>query len=191
MAEHHLIDGYLTAIVRRLPADAVDELVDGLTETYRRHLSRGLTPAEAADAAIAEFGEPELVVAAFVNQSPGRRLARALLCSGPAVGICWGAALAADHAWSSPVPVALRVAFGLTLLTAIGSLVTAATGSRSYRRTRVSAAGGLGLILVDATMLAIVLLAAVPLAWPMALAIPASLTRIALTTRAIPRLLTR
>jgi hypothetical protein len=37
VAGHHLIDGYLAALARRLPTDAVDELA----ETYGRHLSSG------------------------------------------------------------------------------------------------------------------------------------------------------
>lgn len=79
MAGDDLIAAYLADLSGRLPADAVDELADGLTETYRRHLSTGVEPASAARAAIREFGEPEVVLAAFVAQSPGRRAARALL----------------------------------------------------------------------------------------------------------------
>jgi hypothetical protein len=189
--DHPLIDAYLTIMTRQLPANAVEELADGLTETYRHHLSRGLDPDTAAAAAIAEFGEPDLVLAAFIRQSPGQRAARALLCSGPAVGFCWGATLITGHAWTWPVPAALRLAFGLTLLAAITTLAFAATSRHSYRRTRMTAAGGVGLITLDATMLATVLLIPQPLVWPMALAIPASLTRIALTARVMPRLLTR
>ena len=37
MASHQLIDAYLGSVAPRLPADTVDELADGLTETYRRH----------------------------------------------------------------------------------------------------------------------------------------------------------
>ena len=88
MASHQLIDASLTALARRLPADAVDELADGLTETYQRHLSTGLDADAAAGAAITEFGDPDVVIAAFVRQAPGRRAARALLG--------WGR-------WSAPV----------------------------------------------------------------------------------------
>ena len=42
MAHHHLIEDYLATLRRRLPADAVDELADGLAETYQHHLWRGL-----------------------------------------------------------------------------------------------------------------------------------------------------
>jgi len=189
VASHHLIDGYLAGLARRLPADAVDELADGLAETYLRHLSGGLDPDAAAGAALTEFREPDRVVAAFVRSAPGRRSARALLYSGPVVGSCWGTTLVVSHAWTWPVPAGPRLAFGLTLLAVVTGLAVAATGSRSYRRTRIAAAAGLGLIALDTAVLAAVALVAPPFAWPMALAIPASLTRITVTARFMPRLL--
>ena len=42
--EPRLIRGYLAALAARLPASVVEELADGLTETYRFYLSRGLDP---------------------------------------------------------------------------------------------------------------------------------------------------
>ncbi len=189
MADHELIEEYLARLARQLPADAVDELADGLTETYRHHLSRGLDAQVAAAAAVTEFGEPDVVLAAFVRQSPGRRAALALLYSGPTVGACWAAALIAGHAWTWQLPAFLKATVAGTLLAVIGCLVTAATSRRSYRRTRVSAVGGIGLIVLDAIVLSTVLLAGVPLVWPMVLAVPASATRLALTARATARLL--
>jgi len=188
MAGHELIDAYLAAIAGRLPAGTVEELADGLTETYRKHRLAGLDPDPAAAAAIADFGEPGVVVAAFVRQSPGRRAARAWLYSGPAVGMCWATTLIASHAWTWPVPVPVRAGIGLVLLAVIAILAIAATARRSYRRTQVSAAGGLALIVLDATMLAAVVVIGPAFVWPMALAIPASVTRMALSAGAIPRL---
>ncbi len=189
MAGHQLIDASLTALARRLPADAVDELADGLTETYQRHLSIGLDADAAAGAAIAEFGDPDVVIAAFVRQSPGRRAARALLGSGSVVGACWGLALITGRAWTWPLPVAVRLAFGLTLLASIAALGLAATARRSYRRTRVSLAGSVGVVLVDAAALACVALVPPSFTWPLAIAAVASLTRLTLSVRALPRLL--
>jgi hypothetical protein len=189
MADHHLIDDYLATLARRLPADAVDELADGLTETYRRHLSRGLDPDRAADVAIEEFGAPDLILAAFVRQSPGRRAALTMLYTGPVVGACWAAALIAGHAWTWPIPLPVKMAAGAILLAVISTLAVAATSRHSYRRTTISAIGALGLIVLDLSMLTAVLLAAVPFVWPMTLAIPASATRLALTTRATTRVL--
>jgi hypothetical protein len=133
MAGHHLIDGYLAMLARQLPPDAVDELADGLTETYLRQRSAGLEPDAAARAAITEFGAPGTVLAAFAGQATGR----------------------------------------------------------GYRRTRLAAGAGLGLIGLDGTLLATVMLIAPPFAWPMALAVPASLARMVLTARVMPRLLAR
>ena len=189
MADHHLIGEYLDGLARRLPADAVDELADGLGETYRHHLSREPDPDGAARAAIAEFGAADVVVAAFVRESPGRRVALGLLYSGPTVGVCWAATLVAGHAGTWPVPASVKATVAATLLAAIACLVTAATSRRSYRRTRVTAAGGVGLIVLDVIVLGTVLLAGVPLVWPMVVAVPASLTRLALTARATARLL--
>lgn len=189
MASHRLIDDHLAHLGRRLPADAVDELADGLIETWQHHLAAGQAPAAAAGAAIAEFGTPEKIIAAFVRQAPGRRSARLLLATGPMVGVCWGTSLIAAHAWTWPVPIPAAALFGLALLAAVATLATAATSRRSYRRTRLGTAGGLALIVLDAAMLAAALLIAPALVWPMAAAIPASLARIAMTLRALPKAL--
>jgi len=190
MANHHLIDDYVTILAQRLPADTVDELADGLTETYQYHVSRGLDPDRAAEAAINEFGAPDLILTAFVRQSPGRRAALTMLYTGPVVGGCWAATLIAGHVWTWPIPLPVKVAAGAILLAAVSSLTIAASSRRSYRRTTVSAVGGLGLIVLDLAMLtAVLLLGAAPLVWPMVLAIPASATRVVLTTRIMTRLL--
>ena len=171
--------------------EIVDELGDGLSETFDRHRAGGLAPDAAARAAIDEFGEPDLIVAAFVTQSPGRRAARVLLGSGPAVGGCWAVTLIAGHAWTWPVPAPLRLAFGLTLLAVISALAVAATARRSYRRTRLGALACLGLITIDGAALTAVALLGPVFGWPLALAVAASATRLALTARVVPRLLTR
>jgi hypothetical protein len=191
MASHQLIEQYLAELARRLPADAVDELADGLAETYRHHLSHSADPHAAARSAIAEFGDPITVTAAFTRQAPGRRTALMLLATGPAVGICWGASLLLGHAWTWPIPAPVKLTFGLALLAVVATLVTAATSRHNYARTRITAVGGGGLILLDEAMIAAVFLAAPTLAWPMAAAIPASLVRMALTLRVVPRLLAR
>ena len=84
MASHPLIDDYVTGLARRLPADTVDELGDGLTEAWQQHLDAGLSPTEAARTAIAEFGTPDQITDAFVAQAPGRRRALLLLATGTA-----------------------------------------------------------------------------------------------------------
>lgn len=187
MASHQLIDAHLGVLARRLPAGAVEELADGLTETWQHHLAAGLPPADAARAAIAEFGSVDQITDAFVVQSPSRRTARMLLATGPLVGACWGVSLVASHAWNWPVPVAAAAVFGLTLLAVVAALITSATSRRSYRRARLGDAGGLGLVALDLAMVAAVLLVAPTLVWPMFMAVPASLARIGLTLRSLPR----
>jgi hypothetical protein len=191
MASHRLIEDYLADLGRRLPPDVIDELADGLAETWHRHLAAGLAPTQAARAAIAEFGTVEEITTAFVAQAPARRTARLLLATGPLVGACWGASLAAAHAWTWPVAPAAAVLYGATLLAVIASLLISATSRHSYRAAQLGAAGGLGLIALDATMLAAVLLIAPTPVGPMLVAVPVSLTRIGLTLRSLPRALPR
>lgn len=189
MAGHQLIGDYLTDLRHRLPPDAVDELADGVAETYAHHHAAGLTPADAARAAISEFGTPAQITDAFVAQAPGRRVALILLATGPIAAACWAASLVASQAWTWPVSRLTAAAFGLALIAAVATLAAAATSRHSYRRTRLAAAGGIGLIVLDAAMLAAALLVAPTPVWPMAVAIPASLARIGLTLRALPRTL--
>lgn len=189
MAGHVLIEAHLATLARRLPAGAVDELADGLAETYQHHLARGLDPDAAATVAVAEFGDTEQILAAFTRQAPGRRAALALLATGPVFAACWGPSLIMSHAWAWPIPLAAEVAFGLVLLGIVAILAIAATSHRDYGRTQLAAAGGIGLIVLDTAMLTAVVLAAPTLVWPMVLAIPASLARIGFTARSVPRVL--
>jgi hypothetical protein len=92
------LDAYLAHLARHLPADVVDELADGLTETRQHHLDGGLSPTDAARAAIAEFGDPDQTIRAFVTQAPGRRIARTLLATGPLMALCWAPSLITAHA---------------------------------------------------------------------------------------------
>lgn len=186
MAGHQLIDHHLAVLAQRLPADTVEELADGLIETWHHHRDAGLAPDQAAHAAIAEFGTPEQITRAFVAQAPGRRTARQLLATGPVVGACWGASLIDARAWNWPIPGAAAALFGLALLAVVAVLLASATSRRSYRRTRLGTAGGLGLVVLDAAMIAAGLLVAPTLVWPMAVAIPASLARIGLILRHLP-----
>jgi hypothetical protein len=191
MASHQLIETYLAELRRRLPAAIIDELADGLIETYQHHLTEGAAREVAATLTIAEFGDPDTITDAFTRQAPGRHAARALLATGPAVGLCWAATLLLGHAWTWPIPTPLRLAFAITLLAVTATLATAATSRRSYTRTRIAALGGLGLIALDIAMVSIVVVTVPVLTWPMAAAIPASLARVGLTARTLPPILAR
>lgn len=189
MAEHELIDRYLCRLARHLPGATVAELENGLAAAYHRHRGAGLAPQRAAAAAIAEYGPADAILRGYVRRAPGRRVALALLCSGPLVGLSWATTLAVSHAWTWPVPGVLRVALGAVLLGAIAALALAVTARRSYRRTRLGAAGSLAMMILDACVLTVVAVVAPPFVWPLAVAVPASLTRVALIARVLPRLL--
>ena len=85
MAESSVIADYLTALSAQLPGPIVEELADGLDQTRQRYLDQGLQPEPAAEAALAEFGEAQVIVAAFARgrlhapccpQNPGHRTCR-------------------------------------------------------------------------------------------------------------------
>src|SRR5215467_499230 len=133
MAEPSVITSYLETLSERLPAEIVDELADGLAETHEAYIRCGLDPDLAAEAATAEFGAPDVIVACFTAGNPARLVARRLLSIGPAVGACWAAALITSRAWDWPVLAVapVLVLLGLTLIVTIGLLATAAL-SRAY-----------------------------------------------------------
>ena len=190
MAGHQLIDAYLAGLAGRLPADTVDELADGLTETWHHHLDRGLTAERAAHAAIAEFGAATRIADEFVARAPGRRTARLLLATGPVLGVCWGTSLVATRVWTWPIPPAVGAAYVVALLATVALLIGAATSRYSYRRTRLGGIGALTLVLLDAAMIAAVAVLAPTLVWPMGIAVAASLARIGLAVPRLPMALT-
>jgi hypothetical protein len=184
MAESRLIGDYLAELSAQLPAPIVAELADGLEQTHRRYLDQGLGADAAATAALGEFGGPQVVLAAFTRASPARRAARRLLATGPVVGVCWGIALILNRAWTWPVlPVGARILIGTALITVIGLLVAAAFGGRYRSAVRAGAAGCLGITALDAIMLAVIMLAAPAVIWPIIVAMTASAARITFTAR--------
>lgn len=185
MASHPLIDGHLAALGDHLPAPVVDELADGLLETWDRQMSAGKSEDAAARMAIHDFGDPTKTVNAFVAQAPGRRLALRLLFTAPVVAAFWAASLVAARFWTWSVPLPVVAGLGVALVGILAALIGSATSRHSYRRTRLGIAGGVGAIILDAAMVAFVLLAAPLFVWPMAVAIAVSLARITLTVRTL------
>jgi hypothetical protein len=177
MPRPRLIGEYLAELSAGLTGSIVDELADGLDQTYQGYLGQGLAPEAAAQAAVAEFGEPRIIIAAFADASRGRRAARKLLAAGPTVGTCWAIALITTRAWTWPVPVAAPVAFGAALVTVIGLLSAAAIGSHYRLVRRTAAAACAGTALLDVTMACTVLVIAPALAWPVAVAVVLSAAR--------------
>ena len=182
-SEPRLIRGYLEVLAGQLPASIVDELADGLAETHRSYLGRGLSPDAAAEAAVEEFGSPEEILAGFARVNPARRAARRLLGLGPVVGGGWVAALVTSRVWPGPLPV--RVVIGVALLASIGSLAVAALG----RRYRVSVFSGMagfaGFAALDITLIVGVTVLAGSLTWVTALAMTGSMVRVAVCARAL------
>ena len=190
MLQASLIADYLTVLSAQLPAPVVEELADGLDQTQQHYLTQGLTPDAAASAALAEFGEPQVVVAAFTRLSPARHAARRLLAAGPVFGGCWAAALITSRAWTWPVPAAGRLLFGVALITVIGLLAAAAFGRRYLSARRAGAVACAGITVLDGVMLIAVVLAIPVLIWPVVLASAASAARLTFTARALRAVLT-
>jgi hypothetical protein len=185
MAESGVIVDYLAALSAQLPAPVVEELADGLDQTRQRYLNQGLPPAAAARAAVAEFGDPDVILAGFSRLSPARHAARRLLASGPVVGGCWAIALITSRAWSWPVPLAARVLFGIALASIIGLLAVAAFGTK-YRSIRwAGTAGCAGITALDTTMLLTTAIVIPAVAWPAIPALAASAARLTFTARTL------
>jgi hypothetical protein len=185
MSESGIIQDYLAALSARLPAPLVDELADGLEETRQRYLRLGLPPDNAAQAAVTEFGEPSVIIASFARVNPGRLTARRLLRIGPGVGACWATALLTARAWTWHVPEPAFILAGLALLAVIGLLAAAALGTRYRLASYAAAAGCIGTGSLDATVVIGVMLAAPSVTWPMLIAAAASITRIAISAKAV------
>ncbi|HEX8131972.1 MAG TPA: permease prefix domain 1-containing protein [Actinomycetes bacterium] len=218
------IEGYLAEVTARLPgpprahAGIVAELRSGLLDATDAHRSAGLPPAEAAVAAIREFGLPARVADGFraeLAASQARRVALTLLVTGPLVGLLWIATALTSHLGIRPVlpwqetglspglrvgmPL-VAVAIGVTALAAL--LGIASTGrltrwlpARPRRAPTAAAVAGFGAVGADG--LGLVLLAA-QLATapgklsvvPAAVAAAASLARILLAGRGARHCLT-
>jgi hypothetical protein len=191
MPEPCLIRDYLAVLAAQLPALIVEELADGLAETYQSYLRQGLAPDLAAQSAVAEFGDPHLVAAEFARVSPARRGARRLLMTGPAVGGCWAAVLITGRAWDWPVPLPARIGFGLLLLTVIGLLAGAALGTGYQAAARAGIAGCLGIAAIDTLAITSAMLAIPAVTLVMIAAMAASTARIALSVHALRPILTR
>jgi hypothetical protein len=185
VAEPSLITGYLTELSAQLPAPVVEELADGLDQTLRHYLGQGLDITAAAEAAILEFGRPQVILAAFTHASPARRAARRLLATGPIVACCWAAELITSRAWRWPVAVEARMMFGVALVTVTGLLAAAALGGNYRFVSRAGTAGCIGIAALDSTMLVVVPLAVPAVAWPLILAATASAVRLAITARTL------
>lgn len=188
MAEPRLIRDYLAALDERLPAAIVEELADGLEETYRRHLAAGLETQAAARAALAEFGAPGTIATAFTDTAPARRAARTLLRAGPVVGGCWAAALVDARAWDWSVPAPIPLALAVTLAVVIALLLRAAFCRRYGAARRAAGAALLGVVVLDVALSSMLALPGPTRGWLLTLAAGLSLARAGFATRALWRI---
>jgi hypothetical protein len=211
-----VIEGYLATVSAQMtgPAAArtaiVDELRDGLLETLATHRARGCSPQEATTAAIAEFGDPRTIAAAFgpeLAAVQARRVALGLLATGPLVGMTWIAAVVVNGLppWRQQLtgPWLALPLVGLALAVACPALglTVAATGRLGRRLARratfppaAAAVAGLAAVVADLTLLAIItgqtLATTGSYVWaPVILAVGASLTRVPLAAQAARRCL--
>jgi hypothetical protein len=218
-ADRDAVADYLAAVAAQLTGPAAariaatDELRDGLLEALETHRGLGCSQAEATAAAIAEFGDPGTVAAAFgpeLGAVQARRVALGLLVTGPLVGLAWIAAVVVNDLppWRQQLIgpwLALPVA-GLALAVAGPALglTVAATGRLGRRLGRVvhratlpptaAAVAALAAVVADLTLLAIItghtLTGPESEVWaPVVLAASASLTRAMLAGRAARRCL--
>jgi hypothetical protein len=189
MADHSLIAAFRQDLSARLPADVAEEVADGLTDAYEQNLCIGMSPETAATAALAEFGDPDLVVDAFRRTSPARRLARALIATGPVVGGLWAAALITSRAWDWPIPIGARLVAGPLVAVSVALLVTAVLTRHYQAVRRAGMAGCLGVAVLDASMVATVMVLAPAGRWLFLVAASVSAARLTFVAGAMRRML--
>ena len=192
---------------RPVRATIVAEVADGLTETTAAHQRSGLAPAAAARAAVAEFGDAQLIAAGFgpeLAAETGRRAGLGLLATGPLVGLAWLTTALASSATAGVSPPAgllvLPTLFGVILAVAVPAAVVSVLATGRVSRwlpispaTAPTAAGLAAALCVAGDLLLLAGLVAWAttlggLAWPLAvLAATASATWLTLAGRAAGR----
>jgi hypothetical protein len=183
------VEGYLADVAAGLPGPAraqagiLAELRSGLLDAADAYQSAGDPSAQAAAAAITEFGDPGEIAGGFraeIAAGQARRVAVMLLVTGPLVGLAWLAEAAAGHPgvglglpgeWAALFPppgllavaIAVAIAVAVTAWGALGGI--ASTGrltrwlpDRPRRAPTAAAVAGLGAVGADA--LGLVLLTA-------------------------------
>jgi hypothetical protein len=154
------VEGYLAELAgrltgpRRVRRAVLAELEDGLLEAVEARTRAGLAEPAARAAALAEFGDPATVAAAFqpgLAASQARATVSGLLRSGPLLGLCWGATLLASGVtpWHRPHagPLALALPLAGLLVGAVwlAALATfAATGRLGLRLAHRGGSAGVG-----------------------------------------------
>jgi hypothetical protein len=192
------VDAYLASIAAGLPGPrrrreaVLAELRDGLEQAADDHRARGLGPEPATAAAIAQFGDPRAVAAAFGGElatAYARRTIAQYLVTGPLVGIWWLLVLL-PHPWPSglvALVAAIPVLPVIVPAVVMGAGTIATTGrlmrwlpETGPRRALAATTAVAALALIgDLILLATVGLSGVPLRSVAAVAVAASLARMA------------
>ncbi|WP_144128215.1 permease prefix domain 1-containing protein [Catellatospora sichuanensis] len=201
------VAGYLQTIAAGLPltrrarAEVMAEIADGLACAVEAHIAAGATTAAAARLSVAEFGDPRELSAALAAEiawTHARRLGRALVATGPLVGLAWVGAFAqaSGMTWWSQIGVlmASAPAYPLVLAVSVPAALVAAGVVRLAGRpafgatTAVNAAVVASAACVVGDIALVIGLATQPgdLAWTAALAcaVPISLVRMGVTAAA-------
>jgi hypothetical protein len=120
---------------RRARKEILLEIADGLSCAIEEHTEQGQSAEAAARAAVAEFGDPCTVAAAFARQlgaTAAHRLGAGLILTGPLVGLTWAAAYAtAGLDWPSRIVNVLSAMpqYPLILAVTIPAAMMAITGA--------------------------------------------------------------
>jgi hypothetical protein len=187
--ERAIVAAYLTTLDRELPAGRraraaiVAELGDGLACAVRAHRDAGPPPADAAAAAVAEFGDPHRLAAAFVSGLAGRtahRTGLALIVTGPLVGSTWVVAFAtrSGERWPDQIGAVLSAVpvFAAILAVVVPAAVVAAVGAGTLAgRVSVRTAAGAAILAAFGCVAGDAMLLSTALATPQwtVLAVPA------------------
>lgn len=218
-AARKALDSYLNALDEGLagPSKAraaiIEEIKDGLLEAIDTQLDQGASPACASATAIKEFGDPGVVASSFgpeLAAQQARRIALAILRTGPLVGLIWGLAILMSPA-SQPLLVQHHLVGAWRLLPLVGLIIVAiiltaivaiAASGRLGRRmhdssnvARIAAvSSGAAVVVGDLLMIGLASLQAVSesgsvAGGPVVLAAAASVARLTLSARAARRCL--
>jgi len=192
------LDAYLAELAARLRGprrrrDAIlTELRDGLEHATDHHIAAGLPPELAATTAINQFGTPQAVTVAFAGElaaAYARRTIAALVATGPLVGIWW-LLLLQPSPWRTgltalvaAIPVIPLIAIAITAvgatLATTGRLMRWLPETSPHRALAATTAIAAVCLLGDLSMVTIGVLSGLPTRPLLAIAIAASLTRIA------------
>jgi hypothetical protein len=157
---------------RRAREQIVAEIADGLACAVAHEMERGVPADVAAQAAVAEYGDPAALAAAFARQLvpvAAHRIGIGLVSTGPLVGAAWVAAYASTgRDWPAQISAILSraPAYPLVLFITVPAALVAITATgRAARRlaiptsvtTGAAMTATLGCILGDLSLLGLAL----------------------------------